>query len=157
MKNLLLLLVAVAVCGCGPMRGKSVDPVRAAAVAALVESGNYKVYFETMEPMRGRPWDLLPDMWNIELREGAVYSYLPYLGEAYMAMPGPQDGLTFDSKAYDYAVKPGRNGALEVSFWAKSNDDRYDYRMTVYPSGSVYLRVVPDMKTSVGFDGKLKM
>ncbi len=157
MKNLFLVLIAVVVCGCGPLRNRSVDPEKAAAVAALIESGRYQAYFDLMEPMRGQAWELPIDIWNIEIRDGELYSYLPYLGEAYMATPGPQDGLTFNSKLYDYKVEEGRKGTLEVTFWVKSDDDRYDYRMTVFPDGDVHLRVLPDLRTSIDFDGKLRM
>lgn len=140
------------------MRSRSVDPEKAAVVTTIVESGNYKVYFETMEPMRGRSKTFpSTDSWSIEVKEGWLYSNLPYQGEAYFAMPGVQDGLTFDSGMTGYEIERGRKGELNVSFGAKSDDDRYDYHLTFYPDGNVYLRVIPNFKTSVGFDGKLKM
>ncbi len=150
-------MVAVAVCGCGPMRSKSVDPETAAAVAALVESGNYRIYFDGMDPSRGGP-RILSNDWNIELKDGVLRSYLPYFGEAFIAaIPGSHEGLDFESKVHDYTVKPGRKGTLEVAFWAASDEDRYDYKLTAYPDGNVYLRVIPELKTSIGFSGKFDL
>jgi hypothetical protein len=156
MKNLLLLLVAVAVCGCGSVMKKSADPETAAAVAARVESGNYRIYFGDMDSRLN--WPIMEDnKWNIELKDGILYSYLPYFGQAYVPVTGPQKGLDFDAPVQEYSVKAGRKGSLTVDFWVDSDDDRYNYRLTVYPSGSAYLRVNPDIKSSVGFSGKLEM
>ncbi len=155
MKKLLLLFVVVAVCGCA-VRNRSVDPEMAAAVAARIESGDYRVYFEDMDSEFMVPISE-SDKWNIELRDGVLNSYLPYFGRAYVAMTGPQQGLDFVAAVQDYKVRQGRRGALEVSFWAKSDEDSYNYRLTAYPDGTAYLRVNPNLKTSIGFSGKLEL
>lgn len=158
MKKLIFLLsMAAAAAGCGVQAGRTATPEMAAAVAERLESGYYTIYVEVMTPSRGRSITL-SHPWNIVVDGETLHSWLPYVGMADMpTMPGPQDGLDFDAPIKDYSIKPGRRGAIEVEFWVMSSEDRYDYSITVYPNGRVYLRVSPDRKSAVTFDGRLSL
>ncbi len=155
MKKLFLFLSVAMVWGCS-MPARTVDPQLAAAVEALVESREYAVDVDIITPQRGMP-HTLSYPWNIRVRGDMLYSYLPYFGQAYTPIIGLNEGLDFDARINDYTVERGRRGQIEVTFWVMSSDDRYDYALTIYPSGEVSLTVLPDRKTSVRFDGKLHM
>ncbi len=155
MKKLLLLLVlGIMVSGCSFRGSRNVDPVVAAAVAEKVMSDNYIVTFDVMTPVRGRSFTL-SHPWDIRIEGGRLYSYLPYVGEAYVPLLGPGEGLDFEAEIRDYTVNQGRRGVLEIEFWVVSADDRYEYYLSIYPDGGAYLRVMPDRKSAVTYDGKL--
>jgi hypothetical protein len=142
--------------GCGTMGSRSVDPELAARVAERVASGHYIVDAEVMTPVRGRP-RTLNYPWNVEVAGDTVRSYLPYVGEAYTPIMGRQTGLDFEAPIRDYSVVQGRRGSVEVSFWTQTDEDRYDYRITIWPGGGAYLRVGPDRKSAVMFDGRVRL
>jgi hypothetical protein len=152
----LVIVVAAVAGGCSTRAVRSVDPAVEAAVRERVASRDYTVYFDLMSTSRGRPIPL-SHPWNIRIAGDSVYSYLPYVGEAYTPVIGRQEGLNFDGTLNDYKQTAGRRGEIEIEFWAMTFEDRYDFRLTVYPSGSSYLWVTPDRKSTVSFDGKLEI
>lgn len=156
MKKTLLILAVILLSGCSFKGGRSVDPAMAAKVRERVLTGDYRISVDVMTPAQGRSYTLT-DRWDLHIEGEKVHSYLPYVGEAYMPLIGPGEGLDFDGDVKDYMVTDGKHGALEVEFWTMSADDRYDYFITVYPSGNAYMRVSPDRKSAVTFDGKLEL
>ena len=158
MKKLLFPLIAVAafMAACSSQGTKSTDPALEAAVKAKIESRDYAVYVDRVIPKRGRTISLTTP-YNIRISGDSVYSYLPYFGEAYTAVIGRQEGLVFDGPITGYKVSEGKRGATEIEFSARTFEDRYDYRLSVFPNGVSYLTVTPDRKSSVSFDGKLRM
>lgn len=159
MKKLLfpfVITVLVTMAACSSQGAKSVDPVLEAAVRAKIESKDYTVYVDRMTARRGRTVTL-SHPWNIRISGDSIYSYLPYFGEAYTPVMGRQDGLNFDGKVTDYKVKEGKKGAIDIEFSARTFEDRYDYRLEVYPNGNSYLTVTPDRKSSITFDGRLRL
>ena len=169
MKKLLFpLLVAatVVMAACSSQGSRSTDPALAAAVKAKLDSKEYSVHFDRAIPNSASVDRALPQSnrllnltsdYNIRIAGDSVYSYLPYFGEAYTAIIGRQDGLVFDGPITGYKVSKGKQGAIDIKFSARTFEDRYDYTLTVYPNGSSYLSVNPDRKSSISFDGKLKM
>lgn len=159
MKKLLFPLLfagVVAIAACSPQGGKSTDPALAAAVKAKLESREFEVYMDTAIPRRGRTVTLTTP-YNIRIAGDSIYSYLPYFGEAYTAVIGRQEGLIFDGPVTGYKVTEGKRGAIEIRFSARTFEDSYDYSLAVYPNGHSSLIVNPNRKSSISFDGKLKL
>lgn len=151
-----VIAAATIVAACSTQSMRSTDPAVAAAVRALVESRDYTIDVDMMSTSRGRPVTL-SHPWNISVKGDSIYSYLPYMGEAYTPVIGRQDGLNFDGRLNDYVEKEGKRGSIEIEFWARTFEDRYDYRVTVFPGGASYIWVTPDRKSTVSFDGRLKL
>ena len=159
MKKLLFALIvagAAVMTACSSQGGRSTDPALEAAVKAKIESGQYRVDVDRITPRKGRTFSLTTP-YNIRISRDSIYSYLPYFGESYSPVMGRQDGLIFDGPITGYKVTEGKRGAINVEFSARTFEDRYDYSLSVYPNGTSYLTVSPDRKSSVSFDGKLRV
>jgi hypothetical protein len=70
---------------------------------------------------------------------------------------GRQEGLVFDGPITDYKESEGKKGAIDIRFTARTFEDLYAYLLSVFPNGNSYLTVNPDRKSSISFDGKLRL
>lgn len=160
MKKFIFPLMAAAVVAlagaCSSTGGKSTDPVLEAAVKAKIESRDYTIDVDRMIPTKGRTVSLTWP-YSVTIKGDSINSYLPYFGEAYSAVIGRQDGLNFEGTVYNYKTSITKKGDTKIEFSAHTFEDRYNYDITVYPNGAATVHVSPDRKSSVSFDGKLKM
>lgn len=152
-----MIVTAVVFMGaCSSQGGRSTDPALEAAVRAVIEGRDYTIDVDRITAKRGRTFSLTTP-YNIRISGDSIYSYLPYFGESYAPVIGRQEGLNFDGTMSGYKVTEGRRGAIDIEFTARTFEDRYDYRLSVYPNGTAYMTVTPDRKSSVTFDGKLRL
>lgn len=159
MGRLLFPLVAVAiltVASCSPQGGRSVDPVKAAAVRAQIDNRDFTIDVNRVVPNRFRSVSLNYP-YNLRINGDSVFSYLPYFGEAYAPVLGRPEGLIFDAPLNGFKVGEGKRGSTEVSFSARSSEDRFDFRIIVFPNGVSSITVFPDRKESVSFEGELRI
>ena len=124
------------------------------AVKKLIESENYKIDVNTDMPMRGRSIPLTSS-YSLEIRNDSVISYLPYYGRAYSIPYGGGDGLNFKAVLKEYSMKMDKKGNAVIEFIARNPEDRYEYRVKVFPNGSASIDVNMQNRQSISFQGEL--
>lgn len=136
-------------------RARNVDGMTE-RVNETLKSRNYTVMVDLMTTANGHN-RALTHPWNIEVSGDKLHSYLPYVGEVYLPSVSTGEGLNFNADIEGYSQSTNRKGATVIKFWARSGEDRYEYALTVYPGGAATLRVMPDRKSAVTFDGRLDL
>ncbi len=92
----------------------------------------------------------------LKLRGDTLESYLPFFGQAYSLPYGsPSQGLNFTSPIYGFRQSTTNNGATCMEMDVRSNEDRFYYRVDIYPNGKAYIFVRPQERDFVSFDGEL--
>ena len=124
------------------------------AVKKLIESENYKIDVNTAMPMRGRSIPLTSS-YSLEIRNDSVISYLPYYGRAYSIPYGGGDGLNFKAVLKEYSMEMDKKGNAVIEFIARNPEDRYEYRVKVFPNGSASIDVNMQNRQSISFQGEL--
>lgn len=174
MKKLLFPLFAAAaigLAGCSFHGSVStVDPALAAAVRATLESRDFTIFFDRATTLsapprinrRHHPFDrsgtfFLTTNNTINISGNFLRSTLPFIGDSHPSMFRWRNRLIFDAPITSYRMTQGRNGAFNIRFFARSFMDRYDFMITVFENGNVTMTVFPDRRSSITFDGRLRI
>lgn len=157
MGKLLFPLVAIlAVAACSSQGSRSVDNVKAAAVQTQIDNRDFTIIVDRIIPNKVRSVSFTHP-YELRIKGDSVFSYLPYIGEAYTPIFGRTAGLVFDAPVTDFKVAEGRRGSTEITFSARTSEDRFEYRIIVFPNGASSIYVYPDRKESVGFEGEMRI
>lgn len=107
-----------------------------------------------MQPMRGGSRNLTTN-YTLEIRNDSVFSYLPYFGVAYNAPYGGGKSLNFNASITGYTTRALKKGKIQIDFKTRSDEDNYEYRLTIFPDGSTSIHVQPMNKQSISFTGEM--
>ncbi len=132
------------------------DRATASQVDEMLTSRLYKVDFTRAFPMSA-PSFSLNYPYFISVINGRVESFLPYFGRAYTAVYGGGEGLRFAAPITNYTDVVKRNGRREIEFTATTDEDRYDFSLTVFPLGESDLTVTAFRKQSISFTGRVDL
>ena len=151
---MLLLALLVGIPTLSAQSKKEKKEQKKEAVKKLIESENYKIDVNTAMPMRGLSIPLTSS-YSLEIRNDSVISYLPYYGRAYSIPYGGGDGLNFKAVLKEYSMKMDKKGNAVIEFIARNPEDRYEYRIKVFPNGSASIDVNMQNRQSISFQGEL--
>ena len=151
---MLLLALLVGIPTLSAQSKKEKKEQKKEAVKKLIESENYKIDVNAAMPMRGRSIPLTSS-YSLEIRNDSVISYLPYYGRAYSIPYGGGDGLNFKAVLKEYSMKMDKKGNAVIEFIARNPEDRYEYRVKVFPNGSASIDVNMQNRQSISFQGEL--
>ena len=151
---MLLLALLVGIPTLSAQSKKEKKEQKKETVKKLIESENYKIDVNTAMPMRGRSVPL-PSSYSLEIRNDSVISYLPYYGRAYSIPYGGGDGLNFKAVLKEYSMEMDKKGNAVIEFIARNPEDRYEYRVKVFPNGSASIDVNMQNRQSISFQGEL--
>lgn len=151
---MLLLALLVGIPTLSAQSKKEKKEQKKEAVKKLIESENYKIDVNTAMPMRGRSIPLTSSH-SLEIRNDSVISYLPYYGRAYSIPYGGGDGLNFKAVLKEYSMEMDKKGNAVIEFIARNPEDRYEYRVKVFPNGSASIDVNMQNRQSISFQGEL--
>ena len=126
----------------------------AQAVRQAVETRQLTVEVRFMQTQRYGSHRVGSDFF-LRLRGDTLDSYLPFLGRAYTAPLGsPSQGLNFTSAIEHFRRSPLNDGGVRLEMSVRSEEDRFDYRLDVFPNGKAYIHVRPQERDAVSFDGE---
>ena len=124
------------------------------AVKEAIAAKQYKINVDRMQPMRGGSRNLTTN-YTLEIRNDSVFSYLPYFGVAYNAPYGGGKSLNFNASITGYTTRALKKGKIQIDFKTRSDEDNYEYRLTIFPDGSTSIHVQPMNKQSISFTGEM--
>lgn len=128
----------------------------AETIQKALDAQAYKIDVDYMYPMKGRS-RALTSLYSLEVKNDSIYSYLPYVGEAYSVPYGGGKGLNFRAPISQYESKAGKKGATEVILKTRNEEDSYTFRITVYKDGTSRIHVQPNNRQSISFSGKINL
>jgi hypothetical protein len=65
--------------------------------------------------------------------------------------------LRFEAPISEYGEKQGRKGRRDITFRAGTEEDSYDFFLSIYPGGQCNLTISPMQKQSISFSGHVDM
>lgn len=162
MKKAILISMAWALAlltGCSTSRPavmNDADRATATQVDNMLTRRLYKVDFTMAYPVSSQPLPLTSPYF-ISVSGDKVESYLPYFGRAYSAEYGGGEGLRFDAPITGYTDAVKRNGQREIEFTAITDEDSYEFSLTISPLGGSNLTVTAVRKQAISFSGQVDM
>ncbi len=160
MKHILFsaaLLISILVMACStltPAERQAKKAEKANYVAQVLKKRHYKIDVKTIYP-RGTGSMSATSSWSLEVKGDTLVSYLPYIGEAHMAVYGSNPGLNFTAPIKSYKDSGFKNGKRTIHLTASSEEDTYDYRLEVMDSGSATIDVTPRRKDGISYSGDI--
>jgi hypothetical protein len=140
--------------GCSSTKGltKEEKAAKEAALREAIEKREFTVDVNRMSPMSGRS-QALTSPYSLEIKGDRVKSYLPYYGRAYSVPYGGGDGLNFEAEITGYKLSYDAKGKAVVEFETKTKEDRYGFRLEIFPNGSTSIHVTSVNRQAISFQG----
>lgn len=149
-----LLLMLVCLLGC--KTSQTTPPSeQQKAIAARLESRDYTIAVDRMFPQNGRSRSLT-GTYAVTIKGDSIYSHLPYFGKAYSVPYGGGEGLNFKAPVTVYTLTYDAKGTAHISAEARTNEDRYRYRISVFTNGSSSIQVTSNNRQAISYQGNLE-
>ena len=151
-----LLAAALAVSACGVLSSETREEkaAREAREAQMVrqgvEAGDFIIDIDRMYPIRGT--SKVVTSYSIKVRDGVLYSHLPYIGVAWRVPYGGGHALNFDAPIANYTVTQSKDG-YEIRIYVKTDEDEHLYRLTLFDNGRASLDVQSGNRERISYSG----
>ena len=158
-RRIMLLILFIAGTGIFTLQAQNWEErkeLKEQTVKEKIESENYRIDINTAYPRRGRMIPLT-SIYSVTIRNDSVFSQLPYFGRAYSIPYGGGQGLMFNAPIDQYTMAMGKRGAAKINFTAKSPEDQFRFRITIYSNGSSSIDVDMQNRESISFSGDLRL
>ena len=153
--SLLAAVVTVSSCGVLSSETKEEKAAREAREAQMVidnlSSGNFTIDIDRMYPIRGTSQYVTN--YSVKVKDGVLYSHLPYIGQAWRVPYGGGHALNFDAPVGTYNVFQTRNDGFEVRIYVKTDEDQHIYLLTVFTNGRASLEVQSQNRERISYTG----
>ena len=151
---MLLLALLVGIPTLSAQSKKEKKEQKKEAVKKLIESENYKIDVNTAhaDARTLHPFDIFLLTGN-QKRFSHFLSALLWTG--YSIPYGGGDGLNFKAVLKEYSMEMDKKGNAVIEFIARNPEDRYEYRVKVFPNGSASIDVNMQNRQSISFQGEL--
>ena len=163
MKRLSFIVVVsallLAAAGCSATRSVSlseVDRITAMQIDDMLARRLYKIDFTRAFPVSA-PSFSLSYPYYVSVIGDRVEVFLPYFGRAYSIPYGGGEGLDFEAPLSDYSETTKKNGRREITFTARTAEERYDFTLTVFPLGESNLAITPTNRQTISFSGSFDL
>lgn len=155
-KIFLIISSALTIISCSTLR---LTPEEKQAIAddiqTSVEAKDYEVRIDMMNPLRGRSRHVTG--FSVKVKEGTLFSNLPYLGVARSLPYGGGSGLTFESEITSYSQTRVDEDHYEISLTTTNEDEDLTYKFDIYTNGKAYLSVFSDNRDSISYSGEISI
>lgn len=127
----------------------------AAQVKQAVEAKRFTIDVDRVIPSGMKSRNLTPS-YTFALKGDSAQSYLPYFGRAYSApYGGGEGGVKFDTVTTNYKQEYDKKGNATIRFRVKTEEDSYEFFLTVYTNGSATINVSSVNKQAITYYGEL--
>lgn len=155
--TLLILFVSLAFLSCASQRTSTQKKSEANQlvnqISDSVDARALSLSFNYVYPMRFPPHILTSD-YNVTVKGDSLSCFLPYFGRAYRTDLSNinRSPLDFTSLIKDWTVSKGIK-QTDIHFKTRNKLEQLDFYLTLYPNGSVNLRISSSDRESISFDG----
>ena len=154
-----LLTAALVISGCGILSSETREEraAREAREAQMVVDGiqnaDFTINIDRMYPLRGTPKTVTS--YSVQVKDGVLYSHLPYMGRAWRVPYGGGHALNFDAKYGNYSVVQTRQDGYEIRIFVKTDEDEHLYRITLFDNGSATVDVQSQNRDRISYSGQM--
>jgi hypothetical protein len=152
-----LLAAALAVSACGILSSETREEkaAREAREAQMVrqgiEAGDFVIDIDRMYPLRGT--SKMVTSYSVKVKDGVLYSHLPFIGQAWRVPYGGGHALNFDAPIGNYAVYQNGKDGYEIRIYVKTDEDEHLYRITLFENGRASLDVQSGNRDRISYSG----
>lgn len=123
---------------------------------SLIQSKQYRFEASRAIPTGMQPVNLATHIADIDIVNDSAISHLPFYGRAYEASYTGEGGIKFECPLIDYKiVKDTTKNYFNISFNVKTNQDNYQFYLSVSYSGSASLSVTSNKRAHISYHGKV--
>ena len=124
-------------------------------IAEAVSSRHIKMGVNYMHTQRYGAHRVTSDFF-LSIQGDTLISYLPFLGRAYNPTYNtPSQGLNFTSPISNYRQSRLKHDGMRMEMEVASQEDRFFFRVDVYPNGRASIFVRPRERDAINFDGEV--
>ena len=151
------MAAALVVSGCGILSGETREEKAAREARETqmvhqgVETAHFTIDIDRMYPIRGTSKTVTN--YSLSVRDGVLYSHLPYIGQAWRVPYGGGHALNFDAKIGNYSVVRTRKEGYEIRIYVKTDEDEHLYLLTLFDNGRASLDVQSGNRERISFSG----
>ena len=152
-----LLAAALAVSACGILSSETREEkaAREAREAQMVrqgiENGDFTIDIDRMYPIRGSSKTVTN--YSVRIKDGVLYSHLPFIGQAWRVPYGGGHALNFDAPIGNYSVFQNGKDGYEIRIYVKTDEDEHLYRITLFDNGRASLDVQSGNRERISYSG----
>lgn len=130
----------------------------AAAVAKQLDERNFRIDINLVQPVGLATFTPALGQYFLAVHGDRTSLYLPYVGRGFNVPFGGGPALRFTAPLEHYQAEPGKKGSSTITLATTNSDNRTVFMtLTVYPSGSAYLRVRVDGLQMIGYSGQVDL
>lgn len=127
------------------------------AVAKALENRVYTIRVTRVMPQGMRSYSLNGVGYSMTVNKDKVRSSLPYAGRLYQAPLSYDEGLWFfDTPVENYEMTDGKKDRKIITFDTETRTEKYSIRIEVFPNGAAMLRIFPQNRQNIAFEGELE-
>ena len=135
---------------------KEKDSIKAQTTKSLVEAKRFVFQAQSASPMRGGRRNLTYG-YTLLMSNDSLVSDLPYMGRAYSAGYGSNDGgIKFTSTKFESTVTPRKKEGWDINVKPADVSNIELLIITVHESGSATLQVKTRDRQPISFDGYIE-
>lgn len=122
----------------------------------LVQNKGYVFQAQSMSPMRGGMRQLTYG-YSVVVKTDTLISELPYMGRLTQPSYGADEGLRFESHAYEYSVKKRKKDGWDVKIKFTDNHQVREFSFTIFENGRADLRVNCLDRDPISYSGTIEV
>ena len=116
-----------------------------------VTAGHFTIDINHMYPVRGSSRAVSD--YRVTVKDGMLYSYLPYVGEVWRVPYGGGHGLHFEQEIGHYSVVQSQKDGYEVRLYVKTDEDEHLYLFQIFSNGRTSLDVQSRNRQRISYYG----
>ena len=124
--------------------GSSADTTKIAETKALIESMEFEIEHDWLNPMSGGRINLIGNTNFIRFKKDSVNLFLPFFGERFSGGGyNNEGGIIYNGPLQDFEISSGKN------------TENLDFSINIFPEGDVNTRVNSSQRSFISYQGRL--
>ena len=151
-QNFLLIISLIIFQGCG----SSMDSAKVAKTNQLVDSRQFEIQHEWINPMSGSRINLIGNPNFIRFKKDSVNLFLPFFGERFSGGGyNDEGGIIYNGPLKDLEISSDEKDTQIIKFSTNQETEDLNFTITVYPEGDVNTRVNSSHRSFISYQGKI--
>ena len=92
---------------------------------------------------------------SVTVKDGVLYSGLPFFGQAWRVPYGGGHALNFQAPIRNYSLASHPKGGYVVTLYVKTDEDEHVYQFRIFENGSTSLDVQSGNRDRISFSGEM--
>ena len=151
-KYLTIILTIILLQSCG----SSADTTKIAETKALIESMEFEIEHDWLNPMSGGRINLIGNPNFIRFKKDSVNLFLPFFGERFSGGGhNNEGGIIYNGPLQDFEISNGKNNSQIIKFSTDQDTENLDFSINIFPEGDVNTRVNSSQRSFISYQGRI--